>query len=131
MNVMSSTWLRGIAVPLVMVGLTVVPWIVTGQWYWVGIIWAIVLATGAWVGRAVARDPSPPRWGSRNDLLGRSVLVVWAAAMALIGLEESRTPFGRTVVGFWHHTYYLLAIGLLVAAVVTKPAWLRPRSKAA
>jgi hypothetical protein len=125
--VMHSMWLRGVTIPLALVGLTVIPWIATGQWYWVGILYAIMIATIAWGGRAVARDRSPPRWGSRSDILGRLVLVVYAAGIALIGLESSHTPFGRTQ-PHGAYTYYAIAIGMLVAAVVMKPAWLRTRT---
>lgn len=86
-----------------------------------------MVATMEWVRRAMAGDQSPPSWGSRSDLLSRLVLIVWAVAVAPIGLEGSRTPFGRTRTGFWHNTYYFIAMGFLVAALVLKPTGVRAR----
>jgi hypothetical protein len=119
---MYSIWLTGVSVPLILAALTVGPGLLTGIWYFPPLLLGVWMGTSVWIGQALSRDATPPRWGSRSDLLGRLTFVVAAACSFGIGVQESRERYGS--VGFVY-LFYGFAAALLVFAFVAKPEWIR------
>src|ERR1700683_2041386 len=118
----SGIWFTGVAVPLGLISITLVRWGISGYWDYSPALFAIMIATGAWVGYLVSRDVAPIRWGARSDLLERAAIAVTAACTALLGVVEAHQRCGTADVA---RQWYAIAIVLLLVAVVLKPAWLR------
>jgi hypothetical protein len=119
---MTPIWVSGIAIPLILVSITLFTWGLTRYWNYSPVLLAIMSGTGAWAGHAAIRDTAPIRWGSRSDILGRAAIAIAAACTALLGMVESHNRYGSpATVRQW----YAVAIVLLLLAAVLKPAWVR------